>query len=77
MFVIISKPNCPWCDKAKKLLTDEGLKFHEVATTEHRMLRPVMIAGGLTTVPQVFMMAEHGNYEHIGGYTELEKHLNG
>jgi ribonucleotide reductase beta subunit family protein with ferritin-like domain len=31
MFTILTKPGCPWCDDAKKILSDHGLSFKEVS----------------------------------------------
>ena len=30
MIVIYSKDNCPWCDRAKELMTQKGDEFNEI-----------------------------------------------
>lgn len=68
-FHIISQPNCPWCDKAKALLTARGLDYsEEVLTTPEQKV--AFKAQGHTTVPQVWEYLRH-----IGGYTQLAAEL--
>lgn len=69
-YTVISKDGCPWCDKAITLLDDLGLPYSIVKTDSHPIIRPLMLAGGLKTVPQVF-----ADGEHIGGYEALMEHL--
>lgn len=70
--VVITQVNCEWCDKAKKLLSDNGIGFgmcsidHQGATELRRMLEFMKIR----TVPAIFM---DGHY--IGGYKELRKEI--
>lgn len=68
-----SKPNCPFCDQAKKLLNLKGYTFEEKIVgkdaTREELLEAVPTA---RTVPQIFL---DGNY--IGGFNELTKHLGG
>jgi len=61
---------CPYCKKAKALLREKGVDFQDVDITanEEVMRKKVAeIAGGRTTVPQIFI-----NGIHIGGYTDLK-----
>lgn len=68
MFVIYTKPNCPFCVKAKRLLDGEMEDYIErdISNTDYRKellkLRPEA-----KTVPQIFRLAP------IGGYEDLEK----
>lgn len=64
--LLIGRPGCGHCVRAKKLLTDNGYSFDEVLATP-RNLRAV---SGKSTTPQIFI---DGKY--IGGADELEKHL--
>lgn len=64
--VLFTKPGCGYCTKAKKLLTDRGWAYDEVAATPRR-LRAV---SGKATTPQVFI-----DGQYIGGATELETYL--
>jgi glutaredoxin 3 len=69
--VIWSKYNCPYCDQAKALLTQRGIKYEERKIgdgyTREELLEAVPNA---RTVPQIFL-----NNQLIGGFTELKKHM--
>jgi glutaredoxin len=81
MYKVISKPNCPWCDKAKALLKMKGLAYEEVHLSVGQPLLEGVnymelyefqdVCPGAKTVPQIFDPS--GN--RIGGYTELAKLL--
>ena len=66
--IIYTKTTCPYCIKAKGLLTQKGQKFTEIDITGNDNLRSEMIlkANGRHTVPQIFI-----NDEHIGGCDDL------
>lgn len=68
-FHIISQPNCPWCDKAKALLTARGLYYVEEVLLDPEQ-KAAFKAQGHTTVPQIYQ-----GDRHIGGYTELDAEL--
>jgi glutaredoxin 3 len=59
---------CPYCQRAKRLLSDKGVAFTEIDLLEQPGRRPEMLArsGGRTTVPQIFV----GN-RHVGGCDDL------
>ncbi|MGH6866444.1 MAG: glutaredoxin 3 [Methyloceanibacter sp.] len=59
---------CGFCHAAKRLLDNKGLEFEEIDVGFDTGRRAEMIqrAGGLRTVPQIFI---HGR--HVGGYEEL------
>ena len=69
--IVWSKDACPFCDQAKALLTQRGIAFEErrigSGYTREQLLEAVPTA---RTVPQIFL-----DDEHIGGFTELRKHL--
>ena len=69
--MIWSKYNCPYCDQAKALLTQRGIKYEERKIgdgyTREELLEAVPNA---RTVPQIFL-----NNQLIGGFTELKKHM--
>jgi glutaredoxin 3 len=71
--IVWSKYHCPYCDQAKALLTQKGIEFEERKVgdgyTREDLLEAVPNA---RTVPQIFL---DGNL--IGGFMELEKHLQG
>jgi glutaredoxin 3 len=69
--VVWSKYQCPYCDQAKALLSQKGLKFEERKIgdgwTKEDLLESVPNA---RTVPQIFI-----NEKLIGGYTDLVKYV--
>jgi glutaredoxin 3 len=71
--IVWSKYNCPYCDQAKALLTQKGIRYEERKIgdgySREELLEAVPDA---RTVPQIFL---DGNL--IGGFTELKKHLQG
>ncbi len=64
---IYTTPSCPFCRRAKILLTRKGVAYEEIDATEPET-RKAMIerSGGRYTVPQIFIGARH-----IGGCDEL------
>ena len=69
--IVWSKYNCPYCDQAKALLTQRGIKYEERKIgdgyTREELLEAVPNA---RTVPQIFI-----NNQLIGGFTELRRHI--
>ncbi len=65
---VYSKEVCPYCVRAKKLLTKKGASFTEIDISQQPELRDAMIAraNGKQTVPQIFI-----NDKHIGGCDDL------
>lgn len=65
---IYTKDYCPYCHRAKALLTGKGQRYTEVDIGKAPDRRPEMIerAGGRTTVPQIFIGATH-----VGGCDDL------
>lgn len=70
MYWIITKPDCPHCDRAKLMLNKRGLPFQAFSYDTHPMLVKVMAVAGMTTVPQIWH-----DKQHIGGADDLEKYL--
>jgi glutaredoxin 3 len=66
--VIYTKPTCPYCIKAKGILTNKGQKFTEINIAGNDDLRSEMMskANGRHTVPQIFI-----DNQHIGGCDDL------
>ncbi len=65
---IYTKFGCPYCSRAKQLLSAKDVKFEEYDITMGGPKREEMIArsSGASTVPQIFI----GN-KHIGGSDDL------
>jgi glutaredoxin 3 len=65
---IYSKFLCPFCTRAKSLLTKKGAEFEEIDISAGGPRRVEMIerSGGRQTVPQIFI-----NGAHVGGSDEL------
>ncbi len=65
---LYTKSFCPYCARAKKLLSDKGIAFEEYEISAGGDKRDEMIqrAGGRTTVPQIFIEGRH-----VGGSDDL------
>ena len=65
---IYTKTTCPYCFRAKALLTQKGVAFNEIKIDFDAALRDQMIerAQGGFTVPQIFI-----NDQHVGGCDDL------
>jgi glutaredoxin 3 len=65
---IYTKQLCPYCTRAKSLLSRKGASFEEIDISMGGPRRTEMIerSGGRMTVPQVFI-----NGQHIGGSDDL------
>ncbi len=67
--IVWSKYHCPYCDQAKALLTQKGIKFEERKIgdgfSKEDLLEAVPTA---RTVPQIFL-----DDTLVGGFTELKK----
>lgn len=71
-YTVISRPNCLWCNKAMDLLYETGIEYQKVDIYEEMWVKTLLLKTDLTTVPQVF----DTNGFLIGGYEELEMHIN-
>jgi glutaredoxin 3 len=73
--VIYTTATCPYCLRAKALLTQKQAKFEEIRVDSDGRKREEMTsrAGGRTSVPQIFF-----DDRHIGGCDDLyELHYEG
>ncbi len=71
MFTILTKEDCPWCDKAKEFLTEKGEDFVSSSYRDDPLYLKLMRKAGLKTVPQIWH-----NDEYIGGYEALVAYWN-
>ena len=74
VFVVISRNNCTFCDKAKTLLFDNDILYEEYNIEEmgSKWVLDLVRKAGIKTVPQVYDMSGR----HVGGYVELEDLIN-
>jgi glutaredoxin 3 len=64
---IFTKSTCPYCVRAKKLLEEKEIAFHEISLEQHPERRAEMEKrSGRHTVPQIFI----GDV-HVGGCDDL------
>ncbi len=68
---IFTKPGCPYCAKAKILLSEHGYRFEEIALGKDATIAGLRAVTGAETVPQVYIGGEY-----IGGSESLEAYLN-
>jgi len=58
---------CPYCDRAKGLLTGKSLVYQEINVDDDAKFRDEMVArSGRSTVPQIFI-----GERHVGGCDDL------
>ena len=67
---IFVKEGCPFCARAKSMLTDHGMDYEEIVLGRDANLRALRAITGAVTAPQVFI-----NGRLIGGSEDLAKHL--
>ncbi len=64
---VYSKDHCPYCVRAKALLTRKGVPFEEISVEGRDDLRTWLVeASGQRTVPQVF-----AGERSLGGFSDL------
>lgn len=68
MYYIVGKPNCPYCDKAKKLLDNTGIDYIYEDLSESPDLLSILKNMGVRSVPAIF--------EYQGGFEQLINKLN-
>lgn len=74
MITVYSKDNCPFCDRAKQLLTSRGVEYTEINVSENPDAREFLIDQGLRSVPQIFKGTTliPGGYQGLAGLSEQE-----
>ena len=70
MIIVYSKPNCPYCGKAKHWLKSLGLQYEEKVVTKDLSIDELykVLGKQVRTIPQIVM-----NDIHVGGYNELKE----
>ena len=71
-YIVITRQDCPFCDKAEELLSEKGLEYKTVqfAADQKDLLSEFKTAHDWTTVPMIFSR-DKNNINFIGGYTDL------
>ncbi len=65
--VIYSTATCPYCIRAKALLTKKGVSYQDIRVDQQPELRrEMMVRSGRHTVPQIFI-----GDQHVGGCDDL------
>lgn len=67
---IFTKPGCPFCAKAKKLLGDKNLAYEEIVLGKDASITSVRAITGKTSTPQIFIWGKY-----IGWSDDLEKYF--
>lgn len=67
---LFTKPGCPYCDKARKLLEEKGLAYEEIVLGRDATTTSIRAITGKTSVPQIFIGGQH-----IGGSDDLVKYF--
>ena len=72
MITVYSKPNCPYCEKAKYLLKSLGLQYEEKTVTKDLSVEELykVLDKQVRTIPQIVI-----DKNHIGGYNELKEYF--
>lgn len=70
MLKVYSKSNCPFCDRAKHLLTQKGIVYEEVRVDLDPDAREFIMQAGHRTVPQIYL---DGQVFVEGGYQGLAR----
>jgi glutaredoxin-like protein len=68
--VLFGKPGCPHCARARALLDERGLPYHEFPLQDAVRMRVLGAVANATTTPQIFI-----DGELIGGADDLQQHL--
>lgn len=68
--MLFSRPGCPFCARAKKLLGEHDIAYEEIALGKEVTIRSVRAATGAEKVPQIFIGGTR-----IGGSDELQAWL--
>ena len=63
---VISKPGCPYCSEAKKLLAEQNIAYEEIVLGQDATSVSVKAISGNATVPQIFF-----DGKNIGGADDL------
>lgn len=71
MWKIYSQDGCMYCNLAKILMMEKGIKFEEIDVRSSDEAKALFETNGFRTVPQIFTDRD----VYIGGYEDLRKLL--
>jgi glutaredoxin 3 len=77
MLTVYSKNYCPFCDKAKHLLTTKGIDYQEIKIDEDHEAREWLLEQGHRTAPQIYYGTElfvEGGYQGLAKLSDEEIH---
>jgi glutaredoxin 3 len=65
---IYTKPGCPYCMRALRLLDDKGVEYENIVASNDPEKKQEMVqrSGGRMTFPQIFI-----GEQHIGGSDDI------
>ena len=74
-FFVVTQRKCPWCDKVKELIEEEGHDYTSIAIENFPEIKRMMREGGYNTVPLVVLpdFFDKLSFEEssvIGGYED-------
>ena len=72
-FVMISKDDCPWCEKARKFMFEKGIDVDIVKVEPNSSLREFMLLMNWNTVPMIWEVYGGTTRYFLGGYDELKR----
>ena len=78
-YVLFAREDCPYCIKAKELLSTQEASFHIINFEEDQQwaLEKVKQFCDWPTVPMIMQIKDQGERNFIGGYTDLLNHFKG
>jgi glutaredoxin len=74
MITVYSKPNCPFCERAKQLLENREVKYQVIDVSLDTDAREFLLEQGLRSVPQIYRGTTliPGGYQGLAGLSEDE-----
>ena len=77
-YILYIHSQCPFCDKAVKLLKEKDKKFGVLdLKTRPAVLNELKEIYEWTTVPMIFKRTDDKTIKFIGGYSDLAERLEG
>lgn len=69
---LYTKDYCPYCDRAKHLLSELGAEYQEVDITHTPdMMQQLVEKSGMMTVPQIFVDEGGADEKCLGGFDDI------